>query len=139
MATQVPTSIQITDFSTKWGLVTVANPDGSINREYTITGAQADAVVKNNKTVPSGCTSDEWFSGRVMVATKPCNVGQAVINPDGSLIVNYGVSKVSGRIQAALMKCFPTEYSVVTGVLYLNSDIATQVVKPFQLVTSLIL
>ncbi len=128
---KIPTGIRITDFSTKWGLVQVANKDGTIAREYAITAKEADAVRSVNKTVPPGCTQEEWDSGLVTVTTRPCNPGQAVINPDGTLVVNYGVEIKADRINVSLMKCVPTEFEKVGNIVNVETDLARQVDVPF--------
>ena len=128
----LPTGIQITDMSTKWGLVTVANKDGTLNRQYAITGKEADQVCHGNNIVPPGCTDEEWFSGLVMVACRPCNPGQAVKNPDGSLIVNHGVDEKDGVITAKLTQFFPGEYDDSNTVLSLRVDLAPLMDVPFK-------
>ena len=125
------TGIQITDLSTKWGLVSVSNPDGTINREYAITGAEADAVANGNNIVPSGCTDEEWFSGRTTLSCRPCNPGQGILNEDGSLVVNYGVSEKAGKVDIKLMQIFPAEYTLDKGVLSIDAAVAAQVDVPF--------
>lgn len=133
MRPKIATGIQLTDHSIKWGLVTVANKDGSINRQYVISGKEADAVAAGNAG-PPGCTKDEWASGLVEVCGRPCNPGQAVLNPDGNLIVNYGVVVLAGRVTASVMKIFLQEFDYIGGVLHIVSDVAAQVDKPFSAV-----
>ncbi len=128
---KVPTGVRLTDLSTKWGLVTIANKDGVIEREYAITAKEADAVAQGNNVLPPGCTAEEWASGLVMVTTRPCNPGQAVINPDGSLVVNYGVETRAGKVNVSLMKCFPHEFERVGDALHINAAVAAQVDVPF--------
>ena len=130
----LPTGIKLTDASTKWGLVTVANPDGTLNRQYSITGKEADAVAQGNNVVPPGCTDEEWFAGLVMVACRPCNPGQAYLNPDGELIVNYGVTEKDGRVSVNLMQCFPGEFTVDGDSLTITDTVAKLIDVPFKAV-----
>ena len=122
----IATSVQLTDLSTKWGLVTFVNEDGTVADQQEISGADADAVVRGNSPPPN-CTRDQWETGRVMVYTRPCLPGQAVANPDGSLIVNYGKRKVGNVIQVDLMLLQPNEWKLDGGVLMMEESVARQV------------
>lgn len=128
------TGIQHTDFTTKWGLVTVDNADGTLNREYVITAAEADAVAQGNNVLPPGCTQAEWESGLVTVNTRPCHVGQAVRNPDGTMIVNYGVAKVGKRVDVSLMKLEATEWEKIGDTVMIDAAVADTVDVPFKAV-----
>lgn len=130
----IATGIQLTDTSTKWGLVTVSNPDGSINRQYTLSARATDEVAQNNNVIPTGCTYEEWHGGLAILTGRPCNVGNGVVNPDGTLIVNYGVSKVAGRVTVSLMQIPPSEWSLIDGVVHIVPEVAVQVDVPFELV-----
>jgi hypothetical protein len=130
----LPTGIKLTDASTKWGLVTVANPDGTLNRQYTIKGKEADAVVQGNNVVPPGCTDEEWFAGLVMVACRPCNPGQAYLNPEGDLVINYGVDEADGKVSVKLMQCFAGEFAEADGALEITDTVAKLVDVPFKAV-----
>lgn len=132
MTELLPTGIQMTDMSTKWGLVTVANKDGTLNRQYSITGKEADTIAQGNNIVPSGCTDEEWYSGLAVLYCRPCNQGQAVKNPDGSLMVNHGVVEKDGRVTAQLVQFFPGEYDDSTAVLSLRADLAPLMDVPFK-------
>jgi hypothetical protein len=129
-----PTGIQITDMTTKWGLVTVANPDSSINRQYTISAEDAQIVATGNNILPPGVTAEEWHGGWAVMSGRPCNIGNGVVNPDGSLIVNYGVQKVAGKINVSLMLIPPHEWELVDGIVHIVPDVAAQVDVPFELV-----
>lgn len=122
----IPTSIQLTDLSTKWGLVTFMNADGTIAEQQEITGEEADAVVRGNNPPPN-CTRELWETGRVLVYTRPCLPGQAVESPDGTLIVNYGKRKVGNVIQVDLMLLQPNEWKMDGGVLMMEESVARQV------------
>lgn len=122
----VPTAIQLTDLSTKWGLVTFMNPDGTIADQQEITGEEADAVVHGNNPPPN-CTRELWETGRVLVYTRPCMPGQAVANPDGTLIVNYGKRKVGNSIQVDLMMLQPHEWALLEGIIMMDPMVALQV------------
>lgn len=123
---KVATSIELTDFSTKWGLVTMMNEDTSILREWMITAAEANAVTRG-KARPPGCTKEEWETGRVIVYTRPCNPGQAVAVQGGYLVVNYGRTQIGDRILVNLMQLAPSEWELRDGVLWMDADVAAQV------------
>ena len=38
----------------------------------------------------------------MIVTGRPCNPGQAVINPDGTLVVNHGIEEMNGRVNVSL-------------------------------------
>lgn len=127
----IATGIQLTDMSTKWGLVTVSNTDGSINRQYTISGRDADLVTQSNNLVPPGCTYGEWFGGLAILSSRPCNIGNAVVNEDGTLVVNFGVSKAAGLVTVSLMQLQPSEWAVVDGVIYVDDIYVNQLNVPY--------
>jgi hypothetical protein len=127
----IVTNLKLTDSSTKWGLVVVSNSDGTVNRQYTITGKEADAVAQNNKILPPGCTQEEWESGNTFVYTRPCNQGEACILPDGILNINYGVDEKNNLVQDKRMICFPGEWKYENGILYITDTVAKTVDVPF--------
>ena len=124
---KLPVNIEITDMSTKWGLVTVLNPDHIIQREYRITAEEAEAVYKGNNVLPPGCTQEEWEKGLVMVASRPCHPGQAVANPDGTLIVNCGIEEKNNRINVSLLCVAPNGWRIAGNHLMINSDIIDKI------------
>lgn len=123
---KVQTSIELTDFSTKWGLVTMMNEDTSILREWMITAEEANAVTRG-KGRPPGCTKEEWETGRVIVYTRPCNPGQAVKVQGGYLIVNFGRRQEGNRIVVSLMQLAPSEWELRDGVIWMDESVAAQV------------
>lgn len=129
---KVPTGIKITDLSTKWGLVSVYNADGSIQREYSISAEEADAVAHGNNVLPPGCSEEEWYSGLVSVATRPCNVGEAVDNGDGFLVVNHGFveDKNKGTVDVLLTKIDPTKWKKKADTVLIEADVAAVVDVP---------
>lgn len=120
---KVATSIEITDLSTKWGLVTVMNEHGGIGRQFVISAEDAERIREVNNTVPPGCTDDEWFSGLARVDTKCCNPGQAVVMPDGTLMVNHGREVSAGRVTARVMAVPKEEWSLIDGVVYVEANV----------------
>lgn len=121
----IKTEIQLTDMSTAWGLVEVFGDDHVLVRSYRIDADSADAVAKG--ATPPGCTQEEWSSGLVRVTTRPCLQGQAVMNPDGALIVNYGISEVGNNVVVKLMRVPASAWRVDDGEVWMNADIAKQV------------
>ena len=126
----VPTGLELTDLSTKWGLVTVVNADGSINRQFAIAAIEADGIVSGTVKKPVACTDAEWDTGLVIVTTRPCKPGQAVACPDGSLVVNYGVVQSAGRVVVSLMRLTPAEWEVTGGVLCVDASLKAQLDVP---------
>lgn len=100
----IDTSIKLSDMSTAWGFVQVANEDGTVAREYAISAKAADDVRDGKRTHPPGVTPQEWATGRVFSVTRPLHPGLALRNvKDGSLLVNFGVRKTGNRIFTDLM------------------------------------
>lgn len=100
----IDTGIKLSDMSTAWGLVQVVREDGSVEREYAISAAAADAVASNKRERPPGVTLEQWRTGRVLLYGRPLHPGLAVRNiRDGSLAVNFGVIKANGRIKTNVM------------------------------------
>lgn len=100
----IDTGIKLSDMSTAWGLVQVVRKDGTVEREYAISAAAADAVSSGKRTHPPGVTLEQWSTGRVFCMSRPLHPGLAVRHTkDGSLAVNFGVRKVNGRIKTSVM------------------------------------
>lgn len=124
-----PTSLQLTDDTTKWGWVTLVNKDNTINRQYAISGADADALARNAIKIPPGCTQAEWSeAGRSMSVTMAQHVGQARIVGD-RLIVLCGVFPVK------TMRLEPDEYQIDGGVISVLQRLVKEVDVPYQEVT----
>ncbi len=122
---KLATGVQLTDMSTKWGLVTVIGKDGA--RSFAITAKETEVAHQGVK--PDGCTEEEWLNHEV--CSRPCNPGQAVINPDGTLMVNYGVTEEAKRVDVKLMQCPPADYERRGDVLHIEALVAAQVDVPF--------
>lgn len=114
----INTSLQIVDLKPRWGLVTVANPDGSVNRAYRIT-AEQEAAVRLAGACPVGCSLDEWKAGRVIVSGRPCEAGQAVVHANGWLLVNCGISESAGRVDVRHLLIPPQEWALEGSVVRL--------------------
>ncbi len=125
MAELLPTGVRLTDMTPKWGLVTVIGKDGA--RSFAITAKEAEAALLG--VMPPGCTEEEWRNHEVCL--RPCNPGQAVINPDGSLMVNYGVTEEAKRVDAKVMQCPPADYERRGDVLHIEALVAAEVDVPF--------
>lgn len=118
------TKVQITDMAPSWGLVTLMADDTSIVRQWQITGDDVAAVQAGG--VPPGCSADEWESGRVVVIGRPCLPGFGVVNPNGWLVVNYGIHEQAGRIDASVMQIPPDEWALVEGVVHIADAVADE-------------
>lgn len=112
-------TIQIVDDSTKWGLLSFVDENGVVVREEEISGAEANAVASGQQRVPSGCTAQEWETGRVALVTKPMQQGHGIVQQDGSLVVNFSIDKTGGRIKTDVMWIPPAQWrqDAVLGVL----------------------
>lgn len=118
------TRVHLVDMTPRWGLVTVMAEDTSIVRQYQITGEDVAAIRAGAN--PPGCTADEWKSGRVLVQGRPCLPGMGVKNPDGTLMVNYGIEEVSGRIDARVMKIPSSEWLLLGDVVHIVASVADE-------------
>lgn len=100
----IDTGIKLSDMSTAWGLVQIVREDGTVEREYTVSAAAADAVRDGKREHPPGVTLEEWRTGRVYLFNKPLSPGLALRNiKNGSLMVNFGVHKANDRIRTSVM------------------------------------
>lgn len=131
----VETGLELTDHSPKWGMVTIINTDGSINRQYVITVEEAEAVHKGNNVLPPGCTQKEWNDGLVMVESRVLHQGQCVKLDDGSLVVNYGVERKPDSIRVSLMKLVPSEWDNFGPLIKVSSLVANQIDVPKEVIT----
>jgi hypothetical protein len=125
----VPTSFKLVDGSVKWALVTVADADGALVREFAISPAAAAAVLSGRDKFPDGCTPDEWATGRSMMQTKITLPGQAHILKDGTLILNYGVRQEANKLRVNLLRVPSWEFYVQDNVLHLEATTAAGVDK----------
>lgn len=125
----VATSFTLTTPDIKWALVTVGNPDGSINREYTITAEEANAVKNSKKSGPPGCTKEEWESGRVGVTARPLTPGLFRVLPDNTLVLNYGINPKLSKISVDVLRIPKSDYEIKEGVLWLDSKLAKAIDK----------
>ncbi len=107
--TLVPTKLQLTDTSIKWGLVTFFRADGSIERQHTISGADHDAARKSDSGVPKGCTDEEWHSHRrvTVYAADGLIDRQYTLTGEDAAIYRGGDGKPSGGKTAG---CTQEEY-----------------------------
>lgn len=121
----IKTPIQLTDLTTKWGLVIVRNNDNSVNREYMITAEEADDVRLRNKR-PPGCTAAEWENGLSTCATYPANLGQAIVEGD-SLVVYFGQGQVGDRVGLEVLQLIAGEWELRDGHVWMLPEIARQV------------
>ena len=122
---KVATLIAITDLSTKWAVVTVVNEHGGIARQFVISAEEAELVRTENNTVPPGCTPEEWFSGAARVDTKCCLPGQAVVQPDGTLMVNHGREITADRVVTRVMAIPKEEWTLIDGVVHVEADVVS--------------
>lgn len=116
------TNIKLVDMTPRWGLVSVMAEDTSIVREYRITGEEVAAVLAGG--IPPGCTDEEWASGRVLVAGRPCLPGMCVKNPDGWLVVNFGIGEEAGKTMVSIMRIPPNEWTLIDDVVHIDEAVA---------------
>lgn len=78
-----------------YGIVTIRNIAGEIDREYKISGEQLTGRL--SRQAPLGCTQQEWESGLVVIAGKACDTGEVYLRADGSLIIKYSEEIIGGK------------------------------------------
>ena len=122
---KIATRIQLTDMAPAWGLVCVTQ-GSDVVRAHRIS-REALAAFESGGTLPDCVTQDEWTAGRVIIAARPCLPGQGVIQPDGSMVVNYGIREDGHVVDVSLMRVYPREFEVIDGVVYMLPAIARQV------------
>lgn len=125
----IATSFRVTTPNIKWALVTVANPDLTINREYKITAAEAAAVASSVRGRPPGCTQAEWESGLVTITTRPLQPGLCRVLTDGTLMVNYGVESRLGKIKSDILRIPSWDYEVRGQVVFIEETLAASIDK----------
>jgi hypothetical protein len=122
----VPTALELKPLSNvAWGLVTVASkpgPDGVIERQFVISGAEAD-LIRAGVVLPRGVTQAVWDSGCVSVKTRPLNPGQALVSPDGGLIVNCGVRTVNKRVKANVLNVPRNQWGMDSFTVLLDASL----------------
>lgn len=94
----------------KYGHVIVRNADGSINREYKITGAEYSALALPGAGGPPGCTKAEWESGLAVAYGKDFDVGD-ISETDGTIVIKTAERIVGGRIIESFLRLEKGEWS----------------------------
>lgn len=96
----------------KYGLVVVRDPDGTINREYRITGAEYAALALPGAGAPVGFVRADVTAGRSWVAIgKDLDVGDVAVQPDGALLVKYAEDRVGARVVESFVRFEAGEWS----------------------------
>ena len=124
----MPTTVLIAEVRPqKYGLVTVFNPDGSLNREYKITGADYAALALPGAGAPPGVTKEEWEGGRsvrlkdgtparrplALAAGKDYAVGDCAVQRDGTLRVKVMETILQGRVRELFLILKSSDYTGV--------------------------
>lgn len=122
---KIATRIQLTDMAPAWGLVCVTD-SGNIVRAHRIT-VDALRAFEADGTLPPCVTAEELAQGRVIIAARPCLPGQGIIQPDGSMVINYGIKDDGQSVHVSLMRIYPREYEVIDGAVHMARHIARQV------------
>ena len=122
------TSIQLTDYSTKFGVVQWLNADGVVTKRAKIPAAEADALRDGLIERPLQCSPREWETGLVVSTTWAIGAGQAAQNADGTLVVNFGTGAGFGELaDAPLMLLQPNEYMIQGGELWVEDYLCAQI------------
>ena len=122
----VLTNVTLTDFTTKWGLVVVADAAGVIVKQYEITPAEAKAV-HDGKALPPGIDKQTWETGNVYVCSRPCLARQAVMDTGGWIVVNASIDKtIIDKIGVRLFRIPPTQWELRGSELWIDSVVAAQ-------------
>ena len=122
---KIATHIQLTDMAPAWGLVCVTE-NSEVVRAHRIT-REALQSFEANATLPECVTQAEWSEGRVIIAARPCLPGQGVLQPDGSLVVNYGIKDDGHGVHVSLMRVYPREFELIDGVIHMLPHIGQQI------------
>jgi len=72
------------------GVVRIMAKDGSLEREFKISGEEMRSRVLNQP--PPGCSKEEWESGRACLMGLALDTGQCYVRRDGVLVVQYAES-----------------------------------------------
>jgi len=100
----------------KYGVVSIMNADGTLNREYRITRLELDELQKSANGIPPGCTKEEWEGGRAIVLGMDFDVGDYRIEND-FLQIKYAEQIEKGRIVDYGVLFFPGEWTEILGVI----------------------
>jgi hypothetical protein len=105
-----------------YGLVTVTNPDGSLNRQYKVSKKELARVQRHRwwwkvlwflgRDRPKGVTREEWRSGRAILHGKDLRVGDYDLNRDGSLLIKFGDRvREDGYIAESFLRVDPADWN----------------------------
>ena len=97
----------------KYGLVIVRNGDGTLNRQFKITGAAYAALTQAGAGAPPGVTTEEWTTGLAVAAGKDYDVGDCAVLVDGSVPMKVAAQVVGIPIayEERFLRFRPNEFT----------------------------
>jgi hypothetical protein len=124
-----PTKLQLVDRSTKWGLVTVHDPQWNVVSEHMIDAAEADAVASSARGWPSCVSRELWETGLVQSAAYTVLPGQASQGDDGTLLVGLTLDLRPPYVHARILRLQPHEWAESDGVVSVDGPAVLTIQK----------
>jgi len=111
------TVIKLSDKKLKFGLVTVRNKDGSLNRQFKITPEEYTALAGKGALGPHGVTEEEWINGLAFASGISLEEGDAELRSNGSVLIKVRENlslDIAGKITETYVELASSDY---TGIL----------------------
>ena len=111
------TLLTLTARGDKYGLVTVLNVDGTLNRQFKITEVDLLALRVKGAGPPLGVTAQEWTGKttqgdiRAWVGGQSHEVGDASLESDGSILALIAESWKDGALVQHLLRLAKSQFS----------------------------
>lgn len=124
------TILQLGAQPNKYGVVLVYNPDGTVQREFRITGEALAELHSTPNGIPLGCTKEEWESGYAVCYGKDYDVGDIRIQDDGSLTIKVAEELKNGQTAETYVYLKAGEWSGTPPHITVTAKALTEMNQP---------
>lgn len=119
----IESRFELVDLIDRWGRGSLMDDQGNIVRQWKISGTEL-ALIKSGKIKnPTGCTQEEWMSGKVVFGGQACFDGQGILHPDGSIVICYGIDEYPDKVLVKLLQAFPGEFEIKNNKIHLLPEV----------------
>ena len=124
------TDLVKTDLSTAWGLIelyerttspTGASIPGALVKRYKVTAAEVENL-HNGGPIPRVPTPDQDLY-HFAAMSRPLNVGECVENPDGTLVINHGITETADDVVVDNIEVEAANWDMPAGLVRLEDHI----------------
>lgn len=109
----------------KYGVVCVRNKDGSVNREFRITGEQLKTLHNSGNGLPPRVTRKEWESGRAFVYGMDIDTGEIKLDPDGAVVMKILEEVIDKKVVNTVLRISAGDWTGTLPNINVTSDVLT--------------